>query len=173
MSIATTRTTVGKSAAALATAFFTTGYEQTEPEEFLRRLQANGVEMIVDVRDMPLSRKRGFSKNQLQALLAEMDIEYLHVKPLGAPKEIRDPLRAGGSWWAYVKGYNQVLKKQSAEVDEFLNKQESGLVAGEQGIEFASDPAFEEMLKESHDAKLDAEADKEDLKRKPKRQKKP
>ena len=66
------------------------------------------------------SSKRGFSKNQLQALLAEMDIEYLHVKPLGAPKEIRDPLRAGGSWWEYVKGYNQVLKKQSAEVDALI-----------------------------------------------------
>ena len=110
MSIATIRTPVGKAASALATTFFTAGYEQSEPEEFLRRLQENGIEVIVDVRDMPLSRKRGFSKNQLQALLGEVDIEYLHVKPLGAPKEIRDPLRAGGSWWEYVKGYAQADK---------------------------------------------------------------
>jgi uncharacterized protein (DUF488 family) len=120
MSIAPAKTSVGKNSSALATTFFTAGYEQSEPEEFLRRLQANGVEMIVDVRDMPLSRKRGFSKNQLQELLAEVDIEYLHVKPLGAPKEIRDPVRAGGSWWEYVKGYTRVLRSQTAEIDALI-----------------------------------------------------
>lgn len=120
MSIHTARTRTGKSGAALATVFFTTGYEQSEPEEFVRRLQANGVEMVVDVRDMPLSRKRGFSKNQLQELLSEADIDYLHVKALGAPKEIRDPLRAGGSWWDYVKGYSRVLRAQAAEVDALV-----------------------------------------------------
>jgi uncharacterized protein (DUF488 family) len=120
MNIATTRTTTGKSASALATTFFTAGYEQSEPEDFLLRLQASGVEMIVDVRDMPLSRKRGFSKNQLQALLAEVDIGYLHVKPLGAPKEIRDPLRTGGSWWEYIKGYERVLRSQTAQIDALI-----------------------------------------------------
>jgi uncharacterized protein (DUF488 family) len=120
MSIATTRTTVGRPAGVLATSFFTVGYEQSQPEPFLRRLQTTGIEMVVDVRDMPLSRKRGFSKNQLQALLAQADIEYLHVKALGAPKEIRDPLRAGGSWWDYIKGYERVLRKQTTEIDALI-----------------------------------------------------
>ena len=69
---------------------------------------------------MPLSRKRGFSKNQLQELLESVDIEYIHVKALGAPKSIRDPLRAGGSWWEYVKGYNRVLAAQTVEVDRLI-----------------------------------------------------
>jgi len=100
--------------------FFTIGYEQSEPREFLRRLQQNLVEVVVDVRDMPLSRKRGFSKNQLQELLESVDIEYIHVKALGAPKSTRDPLRAGGSWWEYVKGYNRVLAAQTVEVDRLI-----------------------------------------------------
>jgi uncharacterized protein (DUF488 family) len=112
MSVATIPTKVRS----IATTFFTIGYEQSEPQEFLRRLQSSGVELVVDVRDVPLSRKRGFSKNQLQALLAEKDIEYLHIKPLGAPKEIRDPLRSGGSWWEYVKGYKAVLRARQGEV---------------------------------------------------------
>jgi uncharacterized protein (DUF488 family) len=120
MSIATVKISTGKSGSALATTFFTAGYEQSEPGEFLRRLQNHSVEMIVDVRDMPLSRKRGFSKNPLQALLAEVDIEYLHVKALGAPKELRDRLHNTGSWWEYVKAYEQVLKKQTAEVDSLI-----------------------------------------------------
>ncbi len=115
-----TKTTVGKSVSALATTFFTVGYEQSEAEDFIRRLQDNGIEMIIDVRDMPLSRRRGFSKNQLQQLLTEADIEYLHVKPLGAPKEIRDPLRAGGSWWEYIKGYERVLRSQTTQIDALI-----------------------------------------------------
>jgi Domain of unknown function DUF488 len=120
MSIATARLTTGKPVSGLATTFFTLGYEQSEPEEFLRRLQANGVEMVVDVRDIPLSRKRGFSKIQLQELLARVDIEYLHVRALGAPKQIRYPLRAGGSWWEYVKGYSRVLRARTAEIDTLI-----------------------------------------------------
>lgn len=117
MSVVTAPTKIRSIATAQATTFFTIGYEQSEPAEFLRRLQSHGIELVVDVRDMPLSRKRGFSRNQLQALLAAVDIEYLHVKPLGAPKEIRDPLRAGGSWWEYVKGYEAVLRANQTEVD--------------------------------------------------------
>jgi uncharacterized protein (DUF488 family) len=120
MSITTNKIASEKSNTLIATIFFTAGYEQSEPEEFLRRLQNHGIEMIVDVRDMPLSRKRGFSKNPLQAMLAEVDIEYLHVKALGAPKELRDRLHATGSWWEYVKGYSQVLKKQTAQVDALI-----------------------------------------------------
>lgn len=111
-----------------AVTFFTIGYEQSEPHEFVRRLQSHGVQLVVDVRDMPLSRKRGFSKDQLQALLAEADIDYLHVKALGAPKELRDPLRAGGSWWQYVKGYEALLCTRTAEVESLCQ------LAGERRI---------------------------------------
>ena len=100
--------------------FFTTGYEQTEPVAFLRRLKAEGVELIVDVRDMPLSRRKGFSKNQLQALLAEEGIDYTHLKPLGAPKELRNRLHAGGSWWEYMKGYRKVLDRETAQLDALV-----------------------------------------------------
>jgi len=34
------------------------------------------VSVVVDVRDIPLSRKRGFSKNQLREALAEVGIKY-------------------------------------------------------------------------------------------------
>jgi len=100
--------------------FFTTGYEQAEPVAFLRRLKAEGVQLVVDVRDMPLSRRKGFSKNQLQALLAGEGIDYKHLKPLGAPKVLRDRLHAGGSWWEYMKGYRKVLDREAAQLDALV-----------------------------------------------------
>lgn len=96
--------------------FWTAGYEQTTPDRFLRLLTQNGVEVVVDVRKTPLSRKKGFSKNQLQHALSESGINYIHVEALGAPKEIRDRLHEGGSWWDYVKGYEKVLASRRAEL---------------------------------------------------------
>jgi uncharacterized protein (DUF488 family) len=100
--------------------FFTIGYEQSEPALFLKLLREREVEIVVDVRAVPLSRKPGFSKNQLSAALEKAGIEYRHVVKLGAPKHLRDGLRAGGSWWEYVKGYTTCLKKVLNEVDELV-----------------------------------------------------
>ena len=73
--------------------FHTLGYEQSEPEDYIRRLQQHGVSVVVDVRDFPISRKRGFSKARLRELLAEAGIDYIHLQTLGAPKDLRDDLR--------------------------------------------------------------------------------
>lgn len=98
------------------TQFFTIGYEQNEPESFLKLLRDNRIDVVVDVRQMPLSRKKGFSKNQLRELLAGEGIDYVHMQTLGAPKTIRDRLHENGSWWEYVKGYEKVLADRGEDV---------------------------------------------------------
>jgi uncharacterized protein (DUF488 family) len=40
--------------------------------------------MVIDVRDVPLSRKKGFSKNQLSENLRTHGIQYVHLKGLSA-----------------------------------------------------------------------------------------
>jgi uncharacterized protein (DUF488 family) len=74
---------------------FTIGYEGTTQPEFIAVLQAAGVERVIDVRAVPLSRKPGFSKNILRNGLAEAGIDYVHLKPLGTPPEGRDAARKG------------------------------------------------------------------------------
>jgi uncharacterized protein (DUF488 family) len=102
--------------------FYTLGYEQSDPEEFVRRLQEHGVTRVVDVRAVPLSRKKGFSKNQLQAILADAHIDYFHMQTLGAPKTIRDELMATGSWWTYTKKYiDQILSSRQEDVDVLIS----------------------------------------------------
>jgi len=44
---------------------FTIGYEQTTVAELIAALKAAGVERVVDVRALPLSRRPGFSKTAL------------------------------------------------------------------------------------------------------------
>ena len=65
---------------------FTVGYEGRSLDEFLGELEAAGVTRLVDVRELPLSRRRGFSKTALGEALSEVGIEYVHVCALGNPK---------------------------------------------------------------------------------------
>jgi len=74
---------------------FTIGYEATTMAEFLDALRRAGVERVIDVRALPLSRKPGFSKSPLRAALAEAGIDYVHLKALGTPADGRQAARAG------------------------------------------------------------------------------
>jgi uncharacterized protein (DUF488 family) len=74
---------------------FTIGYEATTMAEFLAALKAAGVERIIDVRALPLSRRPGFSKTPLRNALDEVGIDYVHLKALGTPADGRSAARAG------------------------------------------------------------------------------
>ena len=63
--------------------------------ELIAALQAAGVEQVIDVRAVPLSRKPGFSKNVLAAGLKEAGIDYVHLKALGTPPAGREAARKG------------------------------------------------------------------------------
>jgi uncharacterized protein (DUF488 family) len=74
---------------------FTIGYEGTTVPEFVAALKTAGVERVIDVRALPLSRRPGFSKSALRASLEEARIEYVHLKALGTPADGRAAARAG------------------------------------------------------------------------------
>ena len=74
---------------------FTIGYEATTMGEFIAALQGAGVERVIDVRALPLSRRPGFSKTPLKGALAEAGIDYVHLRALGTPAEGRNAARAG------------------------------------------------------------------------------
>jgi hypothetical protein len=50
------------------TTLFTVGYEGSKPSDLFASLQDNGVTLLIDVRDVPISRKPGFSKPLSQGL---------------------------------------------------------------------------------------------------------
>lgn len=97
---------------------YTVGYEGLGPEEFLRQLRRARVRVVVDVRDVPLSRKHGFSKTVLAEALCAAGIEYLHVRSLGCPKPIRDQYRADRDWNAYTVAFMKHLRQQGQAVSD-------------------------------------------------------
>jgi hypothetical protein len=72
------------------------GYERHKDHEaFARHLSDAGIERLIDVRDLPISRRRGYAKTALSEALANVGVEYLHAKALGNPKPFRDLYKSG------------------------------------------------------------------------------
>jgi uncharacterized protein (DUF488 family) len=88
---------------------FTIGYEGADLADFLATLVVSGVSQILDVREVPISRKPGFSKRALSEALASRGITYVHLKELGDPKPGREAARRG-DYAAFRKIYGQHLK---------------------------------------------------------------
>lgn len=74
---------------------YTIGYEAATQAEVIAALHRAGVRRVIDVRQLPLSRRPGFSKSSLAAALAEHGIDYVHLKALGTPKPGRDAAKKG------------------------------------------------------------------------------
>lgn len=100
----------------------TFGYEGLDVAQFIRRIRSAGVRTIVDVRELPLSRKPGFSKRAFAELLADAGIEYVHVPGLGCPKEIRDGYKEDGNWPKYEKAFCAYLATRKADVRELAQR---------------------------------------------------
>ncbi|HEV8528646.1 MAG TPA: DUF488 domain-containing protein [Actinomycetes bacterium] len=65
------------------------GYEGRTVEDLIAQLLALGVSRLFDVRQTPLSRKRGLSKTALGQALDHAGIVYEHRRELGNPKANR------------------------------------------------------------------------------------
>jgi uncharacterized protein (DUF488 family) len=50
---------------------------------------------LIDVRELPISRRRGYAKTALSEVLAAEGIEYVHMRALGNPKQFRDLYKSG------------------------------------------------------------------------------
>lgn len=93
----------------------TIGYQGKAISDFVQELVMSGVEVLIDVRRRPLSRKRGFSKTSLRNALAEQGIDYFHAPNLGMPVELFQ-YRNDKDNGPILREYGRRLPSQSAEI---------------------------------------------------------
>lgn len=94
------------------------GYERRSIGELIQLLVSNGVGKLIDVREAPRSRRKGFSKRALSEFLAEADIEYLHLREAGNPfrKEQADIKRCLQLYRSYLDENPEVLELLSTKL---------------------------------------------------------
>jgi uncharacterized protein (DUF488 family) len=68
---------------------FTLGYEARTLPQLIRLLEAEGITRLVDVRERPISRRKGFSSTALFEACRKAQIVYEWQRELGNPEEIR------------------------------------------------------------------------------------
>jgi len=99
----------------------TVGHSTRTIEEFLAILAAHGVQLLVDVRSIPRSRRvPQFNSDALAASLRERGIGYLHLKSLGGLRHARKDSANLGWRNASFRGYADYMA--SADFREGLQR---------------------------------------------------
>ena len=97
--------------------FLTTiGYEGARLDDFIATLKLSSARLLIDVRELPISRRKGFAKTALSTALEAADIHYLHLKGLGDPKPGRDAARAG-DYTGFLKVFRAHMLTSAARFD--------------------------------------------------------
>lgn len=107
---------------------YSVGYEGLEVTSLVETLSSSGVTLLVDVRLNAVSRKPGWSKKSLQAVLLAGGIDYRHEPSLGNPPDNRDSFRRGDG--------NDGRRRMR----EILNN--------------GSGPALKQLVKDAHDRRV-------------------
>lgn len=100
---------------------FTVGYEGKTLDFLSATLAEEGVEVLIDVRLTPWSRRRDFTRSQLESGLARVGIEYQHEPLLGNPPENREPFRSGSVKVGRAR-FRRRLNNGSAEALQALSQ---------------------------------------------------
>ncbi len=103
---------------------YTIGYEKALLRDVVATLSAARVTRLLDVRDRPISRRPGFSKRQLAAVIEEAGMRYVHLRALGTPPEGR--LAARRREWDRFWG---IVEEKLARPEAELALQEAGDIA--------------------------------------------
>jgi uncharacterized protein (DUF488 family) len=106
----------------------TIGYEGANLSDFIETLKLLKVDVLLDVRELPISRRKGFSKNALKEALSGAGISYHHEKLLGSPKSIRHELRETWDYQHFFREFDKHLSKQASLVEQ-LAEELSGHIA--------------------------------------------
>jgi uncharacterized protein (DUF488 family) len=99
-------------------AVYTAGYEGKSVDAFLDDLLKKGIQMVIDVRANPVSRKYGFSGARLGEICNKLGLEYRHEPALGIPSAERTGLAGFASYQRLLERYERAtLPERSAEVE--------------------------------------------------------
>ncbi|HNQ81501.1 MAG: DUF488 domain-containing protein [Acidobacteriota bacterium] len=100
--------------------FFTIGYEGRYIEDFVSNLKSHNIQRLIDIREIPISRKKGFSKTILKSILEAENIEYIHIRALGSPSDIRHKLKGNLDFEDFSRLYMNHLLQQAESLQKVI-----------------------------------------------------
>ena len=101
---------------------YTIGYEGSTQADLLQTLVYHDIQTLLDVRELPQSRKPGLSKTALALAAAEYGIEYAHIRALGTPRDIRYQRKIDHDEAAFRTGFLAYLATQDAAMELLVER---------------------------------------------------
>jgi uncharacterized protein YeaO (DUF488 family) len=130
---------------------YTIGYEGKSITQFIEKLKKMGIEQLIDVREIALSRKNGFAKTSLRKALDDNGIVYKHLPELGSPSDIRHKLKEDWNYVAFFKDYTKSLERPESqtalvELENLAHMRKSVIMCFEYSVEKCHRKILKEML---------------------------
>lgn len=102
----------------MVTRVLSIGYEKRSVSELVSLLATYKIEKLIDVRELPLSRRKGFSKTKLSASLSRAGIQYQHVKQAGNPhRKLKANIKRCLSLYeGYLERHHEVIDLMKSEM---------------------------------------------------------
>jgi uncharacterized protein (DUF488 family) len=94
------------------------GYERRSIADLVSVLHARGVEVLLDVRAVALSRRAEYRKGALQRALCEAGIEYVHMPVAGNPyRDLKGDIeRCLAAYRKYLAGQPEIQQTVAAAI---------------------------------------------------------
>jgi len=116
---------------------WTIGHSTHPLEEFIYILKSYSIELLVDIRSFPGSRRYPhFNKEALQLSIHENDIKYIHIAGLGGRRKVHPNSRNTGWRLASFRGYadymeTDAFKNSIIELEQMAQKERTAYMCSE------------------------------------------
>lgn len=121
-------------------AVYTAGYQGKSTDSFFNDILKRGIDVVIDVRANPISRKYGFSRRHLNEITTKLGLGYYHVPELGIPSSYRLNLNGYESYQRLLNLYKHEmlppLGTSIADVGRLMRQKPSVLVCFERDARF-------------------------------------
>ena len=101
---------------------YTIGYEGMSQETLFQTLVYHDIQTLLDIRQLPQSRKPGLSKTALGLAAAEYGIQYQHIRALGTPRDIRYQRKIDHDEAAFRRNFLICLATQDAAMEALVEQ---------------------------------------------------
>jgi uncharacterized protein (DUF488 family) len=93
------------------------GYQGRTIDELIERLRSASITLVIDVRELPWSRRAEFAKKKLAERLGYEGLRYVHLRSAGNPRENR---KSGAGSEEILARYREHLARTPFVLDEIL-----------------------------------------------------
>lgn len=102
--------------------FYTIGYEGVSQAALLKTLVYHDIQILLDIRELPQSRKSGLSKTALGLAAKDYGMQYAHIRALGTPRDIRYRRKIDHDQAAFEEGFATYLATQDDAMKSLITR---------------------------------------------------